>query len=294
MEDQKMHCGICPRGCKVDRDSGATGICGGGILPRVARYGLHHGEEPCLSGTRGSGTVFFSGCSLRCVYCQNHQISQQVNGREYHPHELADVFLELQHKGAHNLNLVTAAHYAPSVTRALKIARQSGFNVPVVYNSSGYESQETLRSLSGQVDVYLPDLKYFYPESSLRYSSAADYFERASSAVLEMYQQVGPLVVDEHGIAQSGLIIRHLLLPGHLEESKRIIDWIADNLSPGVWVSLMSQYTPVHLAKNFPEINRTVTLDEYEQLIDHFTDRGWDTGFIQEPSSARRRYIPFF
>ncbi|NPV92300.1 MAG: radical SAM protein [Firmicutes bacterium] len=294
MEDSIKYCGICPRGCRVDRGSGAAGVCGGGSLPRVSRYGLHHGEEPCLSGTRGSGTVFFSGCSLRCVFCQNHHISQQVSGREYQTHELADIFLELQSSGAHNLNLVTATHFAPSVIEALTIARQVGFRLPVVYNSSGYESLETLRSLSGQVDVYLPDLKYYYPESSLRYSSASDYFEHAAKAVLEMYRQVGPLSVDKSGIAVRGLIIRHLLLPGHLEESKRIIDWIADNLYPGVWVSLMSQYTPVHLARKYPEINRTVTLDEYEQLLDHFLERGWDTAFIQEHSSASRRYIPTF
>lgn len=217
-----------------------------------------------------------------------------MKGSEYQLNELADVFLRLQERGAHNLNLVTAVHYVPQVLEALKRARGCGFRLPVIYNTSGYEKPDTLKMLEGWIDVYLPDLKYCSGALSLRYSSAADYFDRAAASIREMFRQVGPLELDAEGMAKRGLIIRHLLLPGAFDDSRRVISWIAQNLPRGVWVSLMSQYTPVHLAYRFPEINRLVAEPEYEQLLDHFLESGLENGFLQEPSSSGRRYIPRF
>lgn len=288
------NCRICPRECKVNRMAGEKGYCRIGSLPVVARSGLHYGEEPCISGERGSGVVFFSGCNLRCVFCQNHKISHQPRGRECLPQELAEIYLKLQEKGAHNLNLVTAVHCVPQVVDSLKIARQRGFNLPVVYNSSGYEKVETLRLLEGWVDVYLPDLKYYSDDCAVKYSSAPDYFKWASAAVKEMHRQVGDLKMDEQGMVSSGLIIRHLLLPGHLEDARKIIRWISRSLSPGVWVSLMSQYTPVHRASQYEEINRSISSADYDQLLEDFLETGLINGFFQEVGSASRRYIPSF
>ena len=288
------YCQLCPRECGVNRRAGEKGFCRGGVWPRVGRAGLHYGEEPCLSGSRGSGVVFFSGCNLRCVFCQNHIISQGLKGRNLSLEELGDIFIRLQEKGAHNLNLITAFAYVPQVLESLSIARRRGFNLPVVYNTSGYEKVETLKLLEGQVSVYLPDIKYYRDHPGLRYSSVTDYFRWAGPAVKEMYRQVGPAVFDEQGIMIRGVIIRILLLPGFLEDAREILNWISRELPEGVWISLMSQYTPTYQAHRFPEICRPVSSEEYELLLEHFLALGLENAFIQELSSAKKRFIPAF
>lgn len=294
MREKLAECCLCPRQCKVNRLEGEKGFCRGGKFPRVADAGLHFGEEPCISGKNGSGTVFFAGCTLRCVFCQNYQISQQEAGREIGIEELANIFLRLQRQQAHNINLVTPTHYVPQILEALSIAREKGFSLPVVYNTSGYELVETIKLLEGWVDVYMPDLKYFDPEHSRRYSLAPDYFMYASQAIKEMFRQVGPACYDEEGVMIRGVLIRLLLMPGLLEDAKKIASWIAQEFPQGVPVSLMSQYTPVHRAHLYPEINRRVSRQEYEELIEHFQKTGLEEGFIQDRSSASRRFIPPF
>jgi putative pyruvate formate lyase activating enzyme len=284
-------CGICPRKCGADRRL-QDGFCGMGDHPVVARACLHMWEEPCISGTRGSGTVFFSGCNLKCVYCQNHRISHEGFGKELTVEELASVFLSLQRKGAHNINLVTPAHFAARIREALGAA--AGLKLPVVYNSGGYESLDGLKIMEGIADVYLPDLKYFSPDISRKYSGAADYFQYASGAVLEMYRQVGPPEFDSEGILRRGLMIRHLILPGLTGESVKLLQWIRENLPGGIYISLMSQYTPCYRACEFPQLNRRITRREYEKVLDCFYKLGFENGYIQERASASEEYIPEF
>lgn len=284
-------CNICPRGCKVERE-GAVGFCRMGAKPVLAKAFLHMWEEPCISGSRGSGTVFFSGCNLRCVYCQNYQISHENFGRELTIDQLASVFLSLQNKGAHNINLVTPAHFITQIRDA--IHKAEGLKLPVIYNSNGYESIKGMVLMDGIVDVYLPDLKYCTPEVSKKYSGAPDYFQTATQAILEMYRQVGSPVFDNEGIITRGLIIRHLILPGLTRESISILKWIRENLPGDVPVSLMSQYTPYHKASEFPEIDRRITRREYEKVLDSFYRLGFEHGYIQERESASEEYIPEF
>lgn len=285
-------CMLCPRGCGADRTR-HQGYCGGGGSIRVARAALHQWEEPCISGTRGSGTVFFSGCQLRCCYCQNHQISAGNFGREISTQRLADIFLELQAQGAHNINLVSPTHYVPWIIDALYLAKPA-LTIPVVYNSSGYEALETLRMLDGLVDVYLPDLKYFDGERAGRYSCAPDYFEFASQAVLEMYRQVGCSVFNKNGLLRKGLVIRHLVLPKGYHDSIKLLQWTAENLpAENILISVMSQYTPFHQSERFPEINRRVSTFEYRRVLEAAQDMGLH-GFMQEKSSAREEYTPPF
>lgn len=284
-------CTICPRSCGTDR-SRTVGFCGMGGNPVVARAFLHMWEEPCISGTRGSGTVFFSGCNLRCVHCQNHRISHGNFGRELTTEQLASVFLSLQEKGAHNINLVTPAHFVKQIKSALEAA--NGLKLPVVYNSNGYESPEGLSLMEGVADVYLPDLKYCSPGISSKYSGAADYFKVASAAIQAMYGQVGPPVFNDEGVMTRGMIIRHLILPGLASESVKILRWIRENLPGDVHVSLMSQYTPYHRACEFPEINRRITRREYEKVLDSFYRLGFENGYVQERDSAGEEYIPEF
>ena len=284
-------CSICPRRCGTDR-SRATGFCGTGDGSVVARAFLHMWEEPCISGTRGSGTVFFSGCNLRCAYCQNYRISHGNFGRELTVEQLASVFLSLQEKGAHNINLVTPTHFVKQIRAAVEAAE--GLKLPVVYNSNGYESPEGLELMKGIADVYLPDLKYHSPEISMKYSGAADYFKIASAAIQTMHSQVGPPVFDGEGVMTRGMIIRHLILPGLASESVRILKWIKENLPGDVHVSLMSQYTPYHRACEFPEINRPITRREYEKVLDSFYRLGFENGYLQERDSASEDYIPEF
>ena len=291
--EELTSCRICPRQCGVNRYQ-APGYCRAGALVRVAKAYLHHWEEPCISGERGSGAVFFSHCNLRCVFCQNYVISSQGSGRDITLERLVHIFLELQAQGAHNINLVTPTHYTPHLRWSIQKARELGLTIPVVYNSSGYERVESLRTLSGLVDIYLPDLKFFAPTVSQKWCSAGDYFSYASQAVLEMLRQVGVPHFDRNGVLRSGLMIRHLLLPGGLEDSKHIVDWVLDNLPRAVYLNLMAQYTPLGEAAHYPELSRRVSRQEYEELVDYALGRGLENGYIQDMDSAGTEYVPDF
>lgn len=288
-----MLCNDCPRRCGADREfDKAGGVCRSPLTPVIARAAPHFGEEPCISGDKGSGTVFFSGCNLRCVFCQNRDISRGSAGKPVTVERLRDIFLELQDEGVHNINLVTAAHFIRPVTEALEGAKLS---IPVVWNSSGYESVEALRRLEGLVQVYMPDLKYLDPELALRYSAAKDYPEVAVSAIAEMYRQRGRFVLDDEDMLVSGVLVRHLILPGALENSEKVIRFIAENY-PGdrVLFSLMCQYTPMPGLEKYPELQRTVTASENDALCRYMEDCGIEYGFFQEPESATDEMIPDF
>ncbi len=288
-----MICELCPRRCRAERtESLPGGICGCETTARIARAALHFGEEPCISGTRGSGTVFFCGCSLGCVYCQNAEISRAPAGKTVSPGRLHEIFLELAARGAHNVSLVTATHYTDAVLAALRLGRPP---VPIVWNSSGYERVESLRRLEGSVDIYLPDLKYSRPDTAARYSHATDYFETAKAAILEMARQTGPCVFDSDGLLRRGVLIRHLILPGRLDDTRGVIDWVRETFPNGeALFSLMAQYTPVGDLRGFPEINRTLTPAEYEAAQRYLFDSGIEAGFIQDPDSAGTDCIPAF
>ena len=282
-------CILCPRLCGVDRTE-RVGYCGSGSLPKVARAAKHHWEEPCISGTEGSGTVFFSGCTLGCVFCQNREISRGGTGREVTVEHLADIFKRLEGQGVHNLNLVTPTHFTPQILQALELAKPT---VPVVMNCGGYERVETLRQWEGKVQVYLPDLKYFSPELSAKYSAAPDYFAVASKAIMEMHRQQ-PQLVWEGDLLKSGLIIRHLVLPGCMKDSLQILDFLDKHLPKDSFLlSLMSQYTPTENCKQFPEINRRVTTYEYRKVADRAAELGF-SGFAQDRRSAKEEYTPPF
>ncbi|MCX7746109.1 MAG: radical SAM protein [Clostridia bacterium] len=294
MEKNKSSCSICPRKCNIDR-SQKKGFCGMGIKPVVAKAFLHKWEEPCISGSAGSGTVFFSGCSLKCVYCQNAPISQENFGKEITLDELSNIFISLQDKGAHNINLVNPTHFVVPIRQSIINARNKGLNIPIVYNSNGYETLEALKEMEGIVNVYLPDIKYYTSQASQTYSKAAGYFEAAALAVNEMYKQVGTPVLNENGILTKGLIIRHLILPGHSSESIEILNWIKQSFpSNHIFVSLMSQYIPYYKAELYPEINRRIIRKEYDKVVNHFLKLGFEHGYIQERESAKEDYIPAF
>ena len=285
-----MICTLCPRNCGVERtaESGA-GVCRMGTQPKIARAALHMWEEPCISGTRGSGAVFFSGCGLRCVFCQNEAISQQGEGKIVTPARLAEIFRELEAQGAHNINLVTAAHFVPAVLEALSLYRP---NIPIVYNSSGYESIETLRMLSGIVDIYLPDYKYIDPNMAAMLSGARDYPDVAFAAIAEMIRQTGAPVYDENGMMQRGTLIRHLVLPGLTGDSMKILTRICDEF-PGIPVSLMGQYTPCGRALSMLGMDRKIKKKEYARVLAHMEAIGLD-GYRQELGSADGAFIPSF
>lgn len=306
-----MICSICPRACGVDREN-SKGFCGMGEKPVVARAFPHMWEEPCISGSRGSGAVFFSGCNLKCIFCQNHEISHGGAGKEVSIRELAEIFLSLRDKGAHNINLVTPSHFAPAIKEALELAkagqshagrgyRDQGYTgqcdrpleIPIVYNTNGYDSLDILHLLDGSIDIYLPDLKYIDSEVSMEYSGAKDYFDIASKAILEMYRQVGKSEIDENGIMTRGMIIRHLVLPGHTAETLHVLEWISDNLPSDVNVSLMSQYIPCYRAVGHPVLDRRLTRYEYEKVTNKFAKLGLN-GFVQDRASASEEYIPDF
>jgi putative pyruvate formate lyase activating enzyme len=289
-----MKCEICPRRCGADRAT-KPGICGVGDHLRVARAALHHWEEPCISGTRGSGTVFFSGCPLKCCFCQNHDISAGAAGREVSGERLAQIFLELESRGAHNINLVSPTQFTVQIAEALMLAKAQGLAVPVVYNCGGYDSLEGLALMDGLVDIYMPDIKYLDSDRANRYSGAADYFSAASKAIPEMARQVGPIVFDSEGILQKGLIVRHLVLPGGTADSIAILDWIAENLGrDDIIISLMSQYTPGYESAKHPEINRRLTTLEYNRVLNHFQELGFKHGYCQQRNSAKAEYVPEF
>lgn len=288
------HCKLCPRNCGVNRLKGELGYCKSNKNVTVARASLHNWEEPCISGKNGSGTVFFSNCNLSCVFCQNHEISQEHKGIEITIEKLADVFISLQQKGANNINLVTPTHYVPQIIEAIKIAKNNGLTLPILYNTNSYENVETIKSLNGYIDVYLPDLKYFNNKYSEKYSSAPKYFMYATKAIKEMYNQVGKNVFDENQLMIKGLIIRHLMLPGLLFDSKKIIDYIYSTYGDNVYISLMNQYTPIYKAQCFNEINRPLKKEHYDALIDYSLEKGIKNAFIQEEGTCSENFVPEF
>ena len=292
--DTSFLCKLCPRECNVDRGLGKTGFCKVPNHIKVARAALHFWEEPCISGDEGSGTVFFSGCNLRCVYCQNRKIAEGVYGKNITVDRLAAIFLELQDKGANNINLVTPSHYVLQIIKALEMAKEQGLTLPVVYNSSAYEKVETLKLLEGYVDVYLPDFKYMDRRLSGKYSKAEDYSVVAKRAIFEMVRQVGAPCFDDRGILQKGVIVRHLVLPGYTQDSKKIIKYLYDTYGNGIFISILSQFTPLSYLSEYPELNRKITEEEYEDVVEYAIEIGVDNGFIQEGDVAEESFIPDF
>ena len=303
-----MKCELCPRRCGADR-SIEKGICGVSDKLMAARAALHYWEEPCISGKEGSGAVFFSGCSLGCVYCQNQEISRGKTGKEITPERLLEIFLELQEQGANNINLVTAAHYAPWVAWALYRAKDRGLHIPIVYNSGGYESVDTLRLLEGLVDIYLPDMKYTDPEMARLLSGAQDYPQIAAEAIAEMVRQTGPMVFDDRGLLQRGTLVRHLVLPGRTRASVEVLRFLHDTFKEDIGISIMSQYTPVSAKSSglkdqctpvsaqvsaFKDLNRKVTKREYQKVLNAALEMGIEKGYIQEGDTAEESFIPPF
>lgn len=288
------NCLLCPRKCGINRAAGQTGVCGVSAEIRVARAALHYWEEPCISGEKGSGAVFFSGCSLHCVFCQNREISDGKVGKIISKERLRDIFLELKAKGANNINLVTPGQYIPDIVWAVRDARRYGMELPIVYNTSGYENADELKQLEGIVDVYLPDFKYMDSALSAKYSRAKDYPSVAKQAISEMVRQQPRVVIDDAtGLIQKGVIVRQLLLPGHVNDAKAILKYLHDTYQNSIYISMMSQFTPIAL-KDYPEINRTVTRREYERLIDYAIKIGITNAFIQEGNVAKDSFIPAF
>lgn len=288
------NCLLCPRKCGINRSTGQTGVCGVSAKIRVARAALHYWEEPCISGEKGSGAVFFSGCSLHCVFCQNREISDGKAGKVISKERLSDIFLELKAKGANNINLVTPGQYIPDIVWAVRDARRRGMELPIVYNTSGYEDADELKQLEGIVDVYLPDFKYMDSALSAKYSRAKDYPSVAKQALSEMVRQQPRVVIDDAtGLIQKGVIVRQLLLPGHVNDAKAILKYLHDTYQNSIYISMMSQFTPIAL-KDYPEINRTVTRREYERLIDYAIKIGITNAFIQEGDVAKDSFIPAF
>ena len=296
LELEMSRCRVCPRKCGADREHGKTGYCKAPSGVAAARAALHFWEEPCISGTTGSGTVFFSGCNLRCVYCQNHHIAEMESGKVISIGRLSDIFLELQAQNANNINLVTPTHFVPQIIRALQSAKEQGMYLPVVYNTGGYERVETLKMLDGLVDIYLPDFKYLNIDHAKKYSMAEDYPEVAKAALAEMVRQAGKPVFDERGIMKHGVIVRHLLLPGCLADGKRVVKYLHETYGNRIYMSLMSQYTPLESldAAKYPELNRKVPEYAYEKLVDYAISIGVMQAFIQEGDTAKESFIPPF
>ena len=288
------NCLLCPRKCGINRSTGQTGICGVSSEIKVARAALHYWEEPCISGKRGSGAVFFSGCSLHCVFCQNREISDGKEGKVISKERLSDIFMELADKGANNINLVTPGQYIPDIVWAVNDAKSRGMKLPIIYNTSGYENVTDLKLLEGIVDVYLPDFKYMDSTLSAMYSRAKDYPSVAKQALSEMVRQQPDVVIDDAtGLIQKGVIVRQLLLPGHVNDAKAVLKYLYDTYHDHVYISMMSQFTPIAL-KDYPEINRTVTRREYERLVDYALEIGITNAFIQEGDVAKDSFIPAF
>jgi len=294
-----MNCNICPRKCNIEYRAGNTGFCGvsdnsdGPREIKLARAALHFYEEPCISGKNGSGAVFFSGCNLRCVFCQNHNIANCKVGKAVSIERLADIFLELQEKKAHNINLVTPSHYAYQIIDAIKLAREKGLNIPIVYNTSAYDSVETLKALEGYVDVYLPDYKYADSKLAGELSRAENYPDKAIEAIREMIRQVGMPVVEDD-IIKSGVIIRHLVLPGNVRNSKAVIDRLVSEFGTDITLSIMNQYTPIEGLELPGELGRTVTDREYNKVLDYAFDKGLANGFFQDGETCKESFIPAF
>ena len=288
------NCTICPHKCGINRLEGNKGRCKCDDKLKIALASLHMFEEPCISGENGSGTVFFSNCNLNCIYCQNYEISNLGKGKEITVDHLAEIFLKQQKKGAHNINLVTPTMYVYQIIEAIKIAKLKGLNIPIIYNSNGYENVETIHLLNGYIDVYLPDLKYYTNELSKKYSKVDNYFETATNAIREMYNQVGMAQFDKDGLIKKGVIIRHLVLPNHLQNTKNILKWIKNNMPNDIYVSVMAQYFPTYKAKEDDLINRKLNKKEYKEVLDYLYSLYLENGYIQELGEHEEEYVPNF
>lgn len=285
-------CEICPHKCKIDRTKNQVGRCKSKGTVKVALASIHNFEEPCISGRNGSGTVFFSNCNLSCEFCQNYEISQQGLGKEISIERLAEIFIEQQLRSADNINLVSPTSYAVQIIEAIKIAKNNGLKIPIIYNTNGYENIETLKLLEGYIDIYLPDLKYAENDLAKKYSKIENYFEIATSAIKEMYRQVGKNEYDENGIIKAGIIIRHLILPNHTENSKKVLKWIAENMPKNITVSVMAQYFPTYKAKEIKDINRKITKYEYQKIENYLYSLDLENGYIQEMGNNEEIYVP--
>lgn len=284
-------CTICPHNCKINRTKN-PGRCKSTDKIKIALYSIHNFEEPCISGEKGSGTIFFSNCNMNCVFCQNYEISQLGRGKEITIEELANVMIKQQERNVQNINLVTPTSYALHIVEAIKIARKKGLEIPIVYNTNGYESVETLKLLEGYVDIYLPDLKYYYDDLAKKYSKVDNYFEIATKAIQEMYRQVGTPVLDENGVMKKGLMIRHLILPNEVQNSKKVLKWIKENIDSNVYVSIMAQYFPTYKAKEIKDINRKITKYEYQKIENYLYSLDLENGYIQEMGNNEEIYVP--
>ena len=285
-------CEMCPHKCKIDRTQNQIGRCKSKDTVKVAIASIHNYEEPCISGKNGSGTVFFSNCNLSCKFCQNYEISQQGLGKEITIERLSKIFLEQQSKEAHNINLVSPTSYAYQIIEAIKIAKKNGLKIPIIYNTNGYENIETIKLLNGYIDVYLPDLKYAEDDLGKKYSNVDNYFEIATSAIKEMYNQVGENIYDEDGMIKRGMIIRHLVLPNHTENTKKVLTWISSNMPKNITVSVMAQYFPTYKAKEIEDINRKITKREYKKVEDFLYSLNLENGYIQECGKNEEIYVP--
>lgn len=299
MDIQKIFekCILCPRKCGVNRLQGRNGTCHTSDKLKVSRAALHMWEEPCISGEHGSGAIFFSGCALGCCFCQNRDISDGIAGKEITTERLCNIFFELKDKGANNINLVTPDHYIPQILSSIDMAKHRGFDLPFVYNCSGYETKDMIRSLDGYIDVYLPDFKFMSPKLSSRYSNAPDYSDHAKESIAEMVRQCGGshMYFNDDGIMQKGVIVRHLQLPGCMEDSKAVITYLYNTYGDSIYISIMNQYTPMPgIADKYPELNRKLTAEEYDKLVDYAIDIGVENGFIQEGETASESFIPAF
>ena len=287
-------CSLCPRMCGTDRAAGQKDFCGGGNLVRVARAALHYWEEPCISGESGSGTVFFSGCTMRCVFCQNKEISRSEVGKEITIERLAEIYLELAAKGANNINLVTPMHYAPQITAALDIARKNGLTLPIVWNTGGWERRESIAAVRDYADIWLSDFKYFDSSLGESLSKAPNYFSVAAAALDQMVKQTCEPVFDENDMMRRGVIVRHLMLPGHLDDTKNVLRFLYENYGDSIWISIMNQYTPMCSDPRFPELSRTVSDEEYNEAIDFACELGIENAFVQEGGTVGESFIPPF
>lgn len=294
MLEQLKSCEVCPFRCRVNRLAGQIGKCRCNDKIKIDLYSFHHFEEPCISGSEGSGTVFFSNCNLNCIYCQNYKISQKGKGREITIEDLADIFLKQQENGANNINLVTPTMYAYQIIEAIKIAKSNGLTLPMIYNTNGYENIKTIKDLRGYIDVYLPDLKYYSNELAVKYSKAPDYFNIATNAILEMINQVGTPEFDENGIIKKGVIIRHLVLPGHIQNSKHILKWLKGNVDEKAYISVMAQYFPAYKAKEDTYLKRKLTSKEYHEIEKYLYELDIQNGYIQELGKHEEEYVPDF
>jgi putative pyruvate formate lyase activating enzyme len=294
MEEFLKECKLCPRNCKVNRLEGNIGFCGASKNIKQARIGLHYYEEPCISGSEGSGTIFFSGCNLKCLFCQNYEISWEKKGEEISIEALAEKMIWLQNEGANNINLVTGFMFVPQIIEALKIARKKGLIIPIVYNSSGYESIDTLKLLEGYVDIYLPDFKYYYNDLALRLSNAYNYKEIATNAIKEMIRQQPQNIDDEYGVMKKGVLIRHLVLPNHIQNSKQVLKYIKKSFGKNVYLSVMAQYFPCFKAKDEIDINRKLSEEEFEEIEDFVYSLNLKNGYIQNLEDNEEQYVPKF